>query len=123
MTLLFMVLGGLRDKLNTPIELPRSPLSHVLITPLFQRDTRRTNHQTPNHSPTPRYHPWVDSFRHEYDKSCPTNFSDIIKSFNSSIYGQLWYLSCQPNSTGEEYSNLSQKHILQIFTSWGFCFD
>ncbi|UDD61145.1 hypothetical protein AFCA_008528 [Aspergillus flavus] len=54
----------------------------------------------------------------EYDKSCPTNFSDVIKSFNSSIYGQLWYLSYRPNSTREEYSNLSQKHILQVFTSW-----
>ncbi|KAE8365066.1 hypothetical protein BDV27DRAFT_107787 [Aspergillus caelatus] len=54
----------------------------------------------------------------EYDKSCPTNFSDAIKSFNSSTYGQLWYLLYQPNSTGEEYSNLSQKHIFQIFTSW-----
>lgn len=56
----------------------------------------------------------------EYDKSCPTNFSDVIKSFNSSIYGQLWYLSYRPNSTREEYSNLSQKHILQVFTSCAY---
>ncbi|RAQ69461.1 hypothetical protein COH20_006442 [Aspergillus flavus] len=36
----------------------------------------------------------------EYDKSCPTNFSDVIKSFNSSIYGQLGIYRIDPIRPG-----------------------
>lgn len=67
--------------------------------------------------PIPHSNILTKCFWPEYNISCPTNISGDIKSFNSTTYGTLWYLKYQPNSTEEVYTNLSQKHLLQVFTS------
>lgn len=99
-------------KFQMNVTRPDSLLSPAFTVTIGSADAAFAQfHRSPNNTlPTKCFWP-------EYNISCPNSIPNDMKSFNSSVYGELWYLTYQPNSISEQYSNLSQRHIFQVFTS------